>query len=385
MGTDGMGKRTIAFLSGTRADFGKIKPLLECVDESDRFQYEIFATGMHLNPRYGLTVMEMYKSGFDRIHTHQNHDHDDTMDEIAAQTILGFSEFVKECAPDLIVVHGDRPEALAGATVGAMNDVLVAHVEGGEVSGTVDELIRHSVSKLSHAHLVANETARERLLQMGEKEDTIFVIGSPDIDVLLSEDLPPLEEVKEHYEIPFDTYAILLFHPVTTSVEQLPERTDELLAAIRASDENYVVIYPNNDHGSEIILDRYEDQLEEDPRFRIYPSLRFEYFLTLLKGAEFIIGNSSAGIREAPYYGIPTINLGTRQDSRSPNEDILDVDFDRDEILRAIDRAPDHEPEPDVPDEFGDGSSRTRFREVLEGTRLWEIDTQKHFQDRQVH
>lgn len=380
-----MDKKEIVFLSGTRADFGKIKPLLQCVAESDRFRYEIFATGMHLNPRYGLTVMEMYKAGFERIYTHQNHDHDDTMDEIAAQTILGFSEFVKERRPDLIVVHGDRPEALAGATVGAMNDILVAHVEGGEVSGTVDELIRHSVSKLSHAHLVANETARERLLQMGEREETIFVIGSPDIDVMLSDDLPPLEEVKEHYEIPYESYAILLFHPVTTSVEALPEQTEELLSAVRSSERNYVVIYPNNDHGSDVILERYEEHLEGDPRFAVYPSLRFEYFLTLLKNAEFILGNSSAGIREAPYYGVPTINVGSRQDSRSRNEDILDVDFDREEILRAIDRAQDHDPAPDVPEEFGDGSSRTRFREVLEGSRLWEIDTQKHFQDRQVH
>ena len=158
-------KRKILFLTGTRADFGKLKPLISRVRDCEDFQYEIFVTGMHMLSRYGHTYLEIPKSGFDRyfLHINQHDAVDQQMDMVLAHTVLGLGNYVREFTPDLLVIHGDRIEALAGAIVGGLNNILVAHVEGGEVSGTIDELIRHSVSKLSQLHFVANEEARQRL------------------------------------------------------------------------------------------------------------------------------------------------------------------------------------------------------------------------------
>src|SRR5260370_29572714 len=157
------------------------------------------------------------------------------MDLALAKTIRGSADYIREMGPDMIVVHGDRVEALAGAVVGALSNVLVAHIEGGEVSGTVDELIRHSVTKLSHLHFVANEEFAERLAQMGEREEIVFVIVSPDIDVMLSGRLPSLEEVRKHYEIPLDSYGILIYHPVTTELETLRANAQTVFDASQTS------------------------------------------------------------------------------------------------------------------------------------------------------
>ena len=199
------------------------------------------------------------------------------MDIILSKTIDGFSNYIKEIKPDLIVVHGDRVEALAGAITGSLNNILVAHIEGGEVSGTIDELIRHAVSKMSHVHFVANSVAKERLIQMGELEDSIFIIGSPDIDIMLSPKLPELKYVKKRYDVPFKEYAILLFHPVTTEQKKIPKQIKNIIDAVIESEENFIVVNPNNDLGTDYIFMEYE-RLENNPRIRKFPSIRFEYF-----------------------------------------------------------------------------------------------------------
>jgi UDP-N-acetylglucosamine 2-epimerase (hydrolysing) len=277
----------------------------------------------------------------------------------------------------LIVVHGDRVEALAGATVGALNNVLVAHIEGGEISGTIDELIRHAVSKLSHLHFVSNDEARRRLVQMGEKEESIFVIGSPDIDVMLSDHLPNLAEVKEKYEIDFLKYAVFAYHPVTTELKLLKKHIDTVLTALQASDQNFVVLYPNNDNGSEIILEAL-DRLRDNPRFRVIPSMRFEYFVTLLRNASAMVGNSSAGIREAPVYGIPVVNIGTRQMNRFNYSAIVNVAPDKDRILRALRNLPKSIPRSTY---FGTGNSAKLFIGYLGNPGLWKTARQKQFKD----
>ena len=173
-----------------------------------------------------LLSAKLPSRAFENIYPYLNQDPfgSSGMDLALANTIQGLGHYVREFSADLIVVHGDRIEALAGATVGALHNILVAHIEGGEVSGTVDELLRHAISKLSHLHFVANQESRNRLMQMGEQPDAVFVIGSPDIDVMLSGSLPSLNEVKSHYEIPFDDYCIFIYHPVTTELAGLEER-----------------------------------------------------------------------------------------------------------------------------------------------------------------
>ena len=221
-------------------------------------------------------------------------------------------------------ILGDRIEAMAGATVGALKNILVGHIEGEEVSGTIDDLIRHSVSKLSHIHFVSNEEAGQRLRQLGEDPKTIFVIGLPDIDVMLSGSLPSLAEVKDHYKINFESYGIILFHPVTTEVKDVKFHVRNFIQAAVESNENFLVLYPNNDSGSSEIFEGYKT-LEKNPKFRILPSIRFEAFLSFLKGTKLILGNSSAGIREAPVYGIPTVNVGSRQQDRFHYESIINT------------------------------------------------------------
>ena len=175
---------------------------------------------MHLE-EYGYTFEEV-KSNFPKnIIAFKNSKTNNSMDEILANTILGFTKVVKEIIPDFVVIHGDRVEALAGAIVGALNNIRTLHIEGGERSGTIDESIRHSISKLSHIHLVANNETMHRLRLLGEDEKSIFIIGSPDIDIMRSDKLPNFEKVLKHYEIPFKDYGILLFHPVTTNSKDL--------------------------------------------------------------------------------------------------------------------------------------------------------------------
>ncbi len=371
-------KKKIVFLTGTRADFGKLKSLIEVVLKGDNLEAHIFATGMHMDSKYGRTVDEIQKCGYPNIFSYINHHEYDSMDTILSKTIDGFSGYVKELKPDLIIIHGDRVEALAGAIVGALNNILVAHIEGGEVSGTIDELIRHAVSKMSHVHFVAHDTAKARLLQMGEVPDSVFVIGSPDVDVMLSNRLPTLELVKEYYEIKFDKYAMVMFHPVTTEFDQIYDQANNLADALIESGKNYVVVFPNNDMGNDYILRSFK-KFQNNPKFVVYPSLRFEYFLILLKNAEFIIGNSSAGIREAPYYGVPTINIGSRQNNRALGRDMINIDYSKVSILNAIDEAYTKNLEPIR--HFGEGKSDILFMNELKKDSFWQIPKQKYFLD----
>lgn len=372
-------RKKVLFVSGTRADFGKIKPLIQQVKESGNFEYQIFVTGMHMLSVYGMTVYEIQKAGFDNIYSFINQDSAITsqMDLVLATTVQGLAYYVREYKPDLLVVHGDRVESLAGAIVGSLNNILVAHIEGGERSGTIDELIRHAITKLSHIHFVANDEARNRLVQMGEVPDSIFVIGSPDIDVMLSDQLPSIDAVREKYEIPFREYGILIYHPVTTEVEDLAAHIRNVVDALIESRVNYVVIYPNNDIGADIILNELK-RLDGKPNVKLIPSMRFEHFLSLLKNASVIVGNSSAGIREAPVYGVPTINIGTRQLNRFEYESIINVDYDQHAILKALRNLP-HSVKPSL--HFGKGESAKLFFAQLNSKSLWETPRQKQFVD----
>ncbi|MEA2018017.1 MAG: UDP-N-acetylglucosamine 2-epimerase [Campylobacterota bacterium] len=374
-----MNKKKIVFLTGTRADFGKLKSLIKITQESEKYEVHIFVTGMHMINQYGKTINEIYKSGFTNIFPFINHDDIDHMDRNLSKTIDGFSHYISEVEPDLVVVHGDRIEAMAGAIVGSLNNILVAHIEGGEVSGTIDELIRHSISKLSHIHLVSNNEAKNRLIQMGEYDNTIFTIGSPDLDVMNSTELPTLEFVKSYYNIGFENYAILMFHPVTTEVEKLKEQIKIFVDSLIETKKNYIVIYPNNDLGSDIILREYE-RIENNKNFIVFPSLRFEYFLVLLKNAKFMIGNSSAGLREAPYYQVPTINIGSRQNNRVKSNNIINIDFSYSDIIEAVEKVFIAKKQlKDV--DFGNGNSDKIFFELLSNDKLWKVSYQKQFQD----
>jgi UDP-N-acetylglucosamine 2-epimerase (hydrolysing) len=352
------------------------------VDDAPGFDCTVFVTGMHMLKLYGSTVDEVRKCGFGNIYTYINQMAGDSMELILANTITGLSRYVAENEPDMIVVHGDRCEALAGAITGALRNTLVAHIEGGELSGTIDEIIRHAVSKMSHLHFVANDEAAKRLRQLGELDSTIFVVGSPDIDVMLSKDLPSIAAAKERYEISFDQYGLLLFHPVTTELAEIRSQARQVVDAVLESERNFIVIYPNNDPGADEILREYS-RFEGHTNIRIFPSVRFEYFLSLMQNASLILGNSSAGIREAPFYGVPTVNVGSRQNNRFQHESIIECACRKDQILESMSLAEARGPHTNCT-HFGRGDTLEQFMDILQTPTTWRVGLQKSFADRMI-
>lgn len=370
--------KKILFITGTRADYGKIKSIMQAVDKSESFEAYIFASGMHLVEKLGYTYREIEKDHYKNLYVDFSQINSGVASYDLGNVICNLTGYIQKMQPDIIVVHGDRIDALAGSIVGALNNILVAHIEGGELSGTIDDSIRHAVTKFAHIHFACNEDAKERLLQLGEIEKNIYIIGSPDIDIMLSNNLPSLEEVKKRYEIPYAEYAIFIYHPVVTEVSELRVKINEVLQALKESEKNYVIIYPNNDMGSEIILEEY-NQLKGCSQFCIYSSLRFEYFLTLLKKAEFLIGNSSTGIHEAGVYGLPVIDIGTRQQGRYYSEkNIQHVPENREKILNAISQYKKYRI---AECNFGRGDSTEKFLEIINDDNIWNTKIQKVFVD----
>ena len=372
--------KKIIFLSGTRADYGKLKPLIKVASDNPSYDVHVFVTGMHMLEKYGATAREILKEVWN-VYLYNNQAFSSHMEIVLSNTIFGFSHYVKEIKPDLIIIHGDRVEALAGAVVGSFNNIIVAHIEGGELSGTIDELIRHSVTKLVHIHFVANEEAKKRLVQMGEVESSIHIIGSPDIDIMFSDTLPSFEEVFKYYEINFSRYAILIYHPVSTEKDKIERHIKTLVDAVIETNFNYIVVFPNNDPGSEIIFEEYK-RFQGLSNFKVYPSIRFERFLVLLKNCTFVIGNSSVGIREAPIYSVPTINVGNRQNNRFSHESIFSVEEDKDAVLKSIKKIVENSYKFSPSYFFGDGNCIPKFVEVLKNKGFWETRTQKQFVDR---
>ena len=368
----------IVFITGTRADFGKLKSLIKRMQESPKFEIHIFVTGMHMLTKYGYTCDEVEKSGFPNIYKYVNQNSSDSLDHILAKTISGLSSYIREILPDLIIVHGDRVEALAGSSVGALNNILTGHIEGGEVSGTIDEVIRHAVTKLSHLHFVSNNIARNRLIQLGEDSERIYQIGSPDIDLMEQNSLISIDKVKSRYEFNFDEYAILMFHPVTSELQDIEAQIKVIVNEVIKSNLNYIVIFPNNDPGTEWIVKEYERFLD-NTRFKVYPSMRFEYFLSLLNCANFIIGNSSAGVCEAPYFGVPTINLGTRQNNRVNFKSVTNAEITSNQIKHTIKQV--NGLTYDKEKLLGDGNSNQKFYDVLISQKFWSTKIQKYFID----
>jgi UDP-N-acetylglucosamine 2-epimerase (hydrolysing) len=335
-------------------------------------------TGMHNLITYGNTHVEIVKDRVKNIKIFKNQALTEDGEKIFSRTILGFSKYIKKIKPDLVMIHGDRMEPLACAIVCCLNNIKIAHFEGGELSGTIDEIFRHAISKLCNIHFVTNSIAKKRLLQMGELEDAVFITGSPDVDLILSRNLPSLSDVKKRYEINFSSFVLAIFHPVTTDINILRLYIKNFIRALKLSKDNIILIYPNNDLGSDIIIKEYKKI--KNKNFLIFPSLRFEYYLTLLKNCKYIIGNSSSGIMEAPYYGIPTINIGSRQRNRANINSIINCSYKSNEILKCIKK--------NVFNKkikktffFGYGKSKKKILKILKSKKIWQLSNQKQFKD----
>ncbi len=371
--------KKIVFVTGTRADYGKLKSIILKLERIKNFKVSVFVTGMHNLKIYGSTHDELRKDKIKNIVRFKNQNNNDSMDSIISKTINGFRKYVLKENPDLVVVHGDRVESLACAIVASINNIKAAHIEGGELSGTIDEVLRHSISKLCNLHFVTNNIAKKRLIQMGELRSSIFVIGSPDVDLILKKDLPSIREVREKYDIKFLNYAVAIFHPVTNELINLKKEIKIFLKSITESKQNFVLIFPNNDSGTNIILNEYK-KIKSD-KIKIFPSIRFEYYLSLLKNSSFIIGNSSSGIMEAPYYGVPTINLGNRQLNRVKLKSIINLGFNKKNILKLIKYFSKNNKKFEKTTFFGEGHSAKKFINIIKKKNFWNIKNQKQFNE----
>ncbi|MAH99347.1 MAG: UDP-N-acetylglucosamine 2-epimerase (hydrolyzing) [Euryarchaeota archaeon] len=371
-------KKKIIFVTSTRADYGKLKTVIIKLQRNRNLITRVFVTGMHNMDSYGKTIGEIKKDKIKNLSVFVNQGPSSTMNRMLINTIRGFSDYLEKEKPDIVILHGDRVEPLGCAISALLSNVKIIHVEGGEVSGTVDEILRHAISKLSHIHFVSNKIAKNRLLQMGEDKKSIFVVGSPDVDVILSKKLPSIEKVKSRYNINFENYSISILHPVTTNLSNIKNEAKLYFESLKNSKKNYVITYPNNDIGSNYILNEIK-KLRKNRNFTIIPSLRFEFFLTLLKNSSFIIGNSSCGIIEAPYYGVPTINIGDRQKNRFKSSSLINISFNKNKIIKAINHV--NNKKLLKLNFFGKGNAANKIEKIINSKKFWDIKLQKGFID----
>ena len=372
---DGLSGKRLLFLTGTRADYGKLEPLARAA-QSVGFQITFFITGMHMMKRYGETRLEVKRFVNADFFEYVNQREGDALEFILSKTILGFSDFLYEHRPDLVVIHGDRVEALGASIICAMSYIPSAHIEGGEVSGTIDESIRHCNTKLCATHFVSSDAALQRVLALGEAPERVFNIGSPELDTHLRPSGVSIDEVKTHYDIPFADYGIAVFHPVTSEVDTIKEQAEAVFGALEASGKCFVVIAPNNDPGTDEIFSVIEN-LPVD-RFRVIPSMRFNYFSELMKNAALMVGNSSAGVREAPFLGLVSIDIGTRQNNRAQSATVLSCMAGEVDKLQSFIKS--YWAKKQVPDSsFGNGLASDNFIRVLSNPDFWQISLQKEF------
>ena len=370
-----MKNKKIVFLTGTRADFGKMSPLINQAADLGN-QVSVFVTGMHMLNKFGLTKEEVRNLENVDIYEFINQRSTDSHAQILSKTISGFADFIEEIKPDLVVVHGDRVEALAVSLACTTEGVLVAHVEGGELSGTIDETYRHAITKLSDFHFVSSVSAARRVTQLGEQPEGVYVIGSPELDLHSMEPVP-IQTVKERYGIEFDEFGIFIFHPVFYERHVTSKYVKGILDGMIKSNKNFVFILPNNDPGSDQIIEEIE-KYEDEPWLKIIPSMRFNYFSSLLRHSSLILGNSSLGVREAPFLGVASVNIGTRQKNRNNSASITHLDYEQIGDLQGIINSCWAE-KYQVATDFGDGNAALAFKKILSSEEFWSRNKEKQF------
>ena len=331
--------RKIAVVTGTRAEYGIYFPILTAIQKSSKLDLLLIVTGMHLSEKFGYTVDEIEKDGFTidaKIPLGLSDDSGASMARDVGMCILGLTEAFEKIKPDILLVLGDRGEMLATAIAGIYMNIPVAHLHGGEVSGTVDESVRHAITKLSHIHFPATEESAERIRKLGEDGFRIHVVGAPALDTILSETFVTKEEIGKRFDLDINKPIVLVVqHPVTTEFDDVERHIRETMDAVVELCEQTVVIYPNADAGGRKIIEIIE-QYRDYEFIRIFKNLRHMDYLSLMRSANVMVGNSSSGIIEAPSFSLPVVNIGTRQTGRQRGQNIVNVDYDKDKIIKAI-------------------------------------------------
>lgn len=369
-------KRKILYITGTRADYGLMKSVLKEIEKHPKLELEIVATGMHLMEEFGMTINEIKKDGF-KIHeigaTYEN-DNKESMTIFVGKFIQLLTKKVKQIKPDIILLLGDRGEMLAGAIVGAYLTIPVAHIHGGDITSTVDEPIRHAITKLAHIHFPATEKSAERIIKMGEDPSGIFVVGAPSLDSILNENLIEPTDLAEKYNLELSKPILLVMqHPVTTEVEDAQDQIRETLEAVLELEHQTVLVYPNADAGGRRMIEVIKEY-EQYPFIKTFKSITHKEYLSLMRIASVFIGNSSSGIIEAPSFGLPVVNIGPRQEGRQRAENVIDVDYDKEQIKATIKKALYDEDFKEkvktCKSPYGDGKAGVRIADILSRIKI---------------
>lgn len=334
-------KKNVLVLTGTRAEYGLLKSSMEAIDRHDRLTLSVVATGMHLSPQHGMTVSEIRDDGFTIDREVLMLLEGDTGTAMAKSLGIGtasMAEAFESLNPDILLLLGDRDEALAGALAAAHMNIPIAHIHGGDSmdGAVIDDSIRHSITKFAHLHFPASAKSAERIQNLGEEEWRITISGAPGLDDVLAGDYQDPQQVCDRYGLDPDQQLVLLVqHPVTTQPKQADEQMAATLDAIETFDVQTVIIYPNSDAGGDQMIEEIESR-SFGSGIKTFQNLPRREYLGLMAAADLMIGNSSSGIIEAPSFDLPVVDIGPRQQGRERAENTVSVPHQMCAIQNAV-------------------------------------------------
>ncbi len=334
-------KRKILFVTERRADYSRLKPIMKAVQRSKKLELQLVVTGNHLLKNFGETKKVVDADSF-KINAifpiFYENDQDDAIHMVKAmgKALIGLADIFTRLKPDIVFCGFDLGTHLAAAIAGCHLNIHVAHIQGGEVSGTIDEIIRHATTKFSHIHFAATAKSIKRIIKLGENPEYVYNVGSPSLDTIKSIKYYSKKKIIEKYGLdPKKKLIIFSQHPVTTEVDEVGSQIQSSINALKRVNKKYgtqvLAIYSNNDAGGKRII----RQLKRSG-IKVVPHIVYEDYLRLFKVADLLVGNSSAGFHEAPSFGLPTVNIGTRQRLRERGDNIIDADNDEKKIIKAI-------------------------------------------------
>lgn len=361
-----MTKKKVAVVTGKRGGFDAMIPLLDLLEHSINFELFIIATDQHLDLRFGgtITIVESMYPQVIRVPLGQADGTSTSRARAIGDCVSKMAVVLKEYCFDLVVVYGDRGEALASAIAATCVGCPIAHLQGGDISGNTDDAMRHAISKLSHIHFASCVSSAERIALMGEDPANIFVVGDNHVDRLLQNRMSDTDLAAKYPELCGANPYVCLYHSETIRKVSDGDRMSAILKALEPLPGPKVVIYPCSDVGFEPIIESFKSFLDRDDYY-FYENIPSEYFHAILKKARFLIGNSSAGIIEAAYIGLPVINIGLRQLGRERPNNV--VDCDDVSLLGAIIGEVMAWPSREYPMLYGNGDSAQRIFEILSG------------------
>lgn len=371
-----MKKRKIAYISGTRADFGLMSPVLSAIDKNPGLELQLYLTGIHLMKDFGKTS-SIVKKNFPKVKTlnavFSSDDRYGTTSfsfEYLEKLLFAF----KANQPDLCLILGDRIEMLCTALACLYLGIPVAHIHGGEKTLTVDEVARHAITKLSHIHFAATKQSAERIKKLGEEDWRIHTVGAPALDVILNEKLLSRQQLFKKFKIdPKQKIILVVQHPVSEEINLAALQMEETLKAVKTFNLSIIISYPNADAGGKSMI-KIIEKYKSTPLIHAYPEIDFRDFLALEREAAVLVGNSSAGMIESSSFKLPVVNIGSRQKGRQRGGNVLDVDSDQNQIIQAIEKSlNDQEYISKVKKSYnpwGDGHTSQKIIKVLTTLRL---------------